>query len=64
MSTPTSKIVKTSEPFETFSLDTFELHSPSEVSDLATCLFCDQQEFDSGAERSVRLKGCYGRCEN
>ena len=22
------------------------------------------QEFDSGAERSVRLKGCYGRCEN
>ena len=47
-----------------FSPDTFELHSPSEVSDQATCLFCDQQEFDSGAERSVRLKGCYGRCEN
>ena len=47
-----------------FSPDTFELHSPSEVSDHATCLFCDQQEFDRGAERSVMLKGCYGRCEN
>ena len=47
-----------------FSPDAFELHSPSEVSDQATCLFCDQQEFDSGAERSVRLKRCYGRCEN
>ena len=22
------------------------------------------QEFDRGAERSVMLKGCYGRCEN
>ena len=37
------------------------------------CAVCDlfaddqvprSQEFDSGAERSVRLKGCYGRCEN
>ena len=24
----------------------------------------EKPKFDSGAERSVRLKGCYGRCEN